>query len=124
MPQQHHHFHSVLDASVEPQTLDNQLSQNRVDIIPVMVLPKETSISLLKGKSNHRHTEVTGGVLMAVIQWKKSPFGTVSLKGMCMLKHYDWYDLGSIFCHLFYILWEFQGTRDVSMNIIINKNML
>lgn len=44
MPQFHHHSHNVLDASVEPQTLGNQLSQNRVDVIPVMVLPKETNI--------------------------------------------------------------------------------
>lgn len=75
MPQYHHHFHSVLDASVELQTLDNQLSQNKVDIIPVMALPTETSISLLKGKSNHRDTEVTAGVLMAVIQGKKVLLG-------------------------------------------------
>jgi len=88
MSQYHHHFHSVLDASVEPQTLDHQLSQNRVDIIPVMDLSKKTSIFLLKGKSSHRDREVTAGVLMAVIHGKKSPFGTISLKGMCMLKRY------------------------------------
>lgn len=75
MAQYHHNFHSVLDASVELQTLDDQLSQNRVDIIPVMALPKDTSISLLKGKSNHRDTEVTAGALMAVIQGKKVLLG-------------------------------------------------
>lgn len=75
MPQYHYHFHSVLDASVQPQTLDNQLSQNRVDIIPVMALPKETSTSLLKGKSNHRDTEVTAGVLTAVIQGRNVLLG-------------------------------------------------
>lgn len=66
----HHYFRRVLDGSVELQTLNNQLSQIGVGIIPVMALPTERSTSLLKRKSSHRDTKETARVLMAAIQGK------------------------------------------------------